>query len=344
MALNHVAIVRLSALGDVTLLLPVVRTLQAARPHVRITWIIGRPAYELLEGLEGVEFVVIDKRRTLSSYRTLYKKLRGRRFDALLALQASARANLIYPLIRSPVKLGFDRTRARDAQWLFTNARIRFAREHLLDSFFAFLEYFGITERVLRWDLPLGAADRAWALSQLPARAGPLLAINPCASKRERDWPPERFIEVIREARRRWNVHVVLTGGASLHERALGARIAQAFPDVVTDLVGRTGAKQLAAVLERADCLLAPDTGPVHIAAAMGTPVVGMYAVAPATLSGPYRYQHLAVDRYEQAVRQMLGRDPQTVDWRTRVHRGQPMTLIEPADVLTKLTEVFGSR
>lgn len=339
--MNDIAIVRLSALGDVALLVPIVRTLRAAWPRARLSWVIGSGAHELVAGLEGVEFLVIDKRETFSTYLDLRRRLRTRRFDAVLGLQASLRANLIYPLLDSPLKLGFDRARARDGQWLFTNARIRFAREHLLDSFFAFLEFIGIAERELRWELPVSEADRAWAQAALPAHDGPLLAINPCASKAERDWFAPRYVTVIREAQRRWGAHVVLTGGNSAHEAAVGAQIAQAVPSSLTNLIGCTRPKQLAALLERVDCLLAPDTGPVHIAVATGTPVVGMYAVAPATLSGPYGQLHRVVDRYDEAVRRILNMDPEKVDWRVRVHHREAMALIEPDAVLEKLAAVF---
>ena len=340
-SLRHVAIVRLSALGDVTLLLPVIETLKRAAPQARITWITGSLAYQLLEGYPGVEFIVFDKSRGLRAYLDLRRQLQGRRFDALLAMQASWRANFIYPLIEAPLRIGFDRVRARDGQWLFTNRRIRFARQHLLDSFFAFLGALGIEERVIEWNLPITEADRSWATARVPRERTPVLAVNPGASKAEREWPVERLIEAIREAQKRWGAQVILTGGPGVREQSAGATIMAAVSTGITNLIGETTPKKLAAVLARADCLLAPDTGPVHLAGAAGTPVVGLYAVAPPQLSGPYLYPELVVNRYPEAVRTILGQDPQTVNWTTRVHRGEPMRLIEVADVLPKLAQVF---
>jgi heptosyltransferase I len=340
-SLRHVAIVRLSALGDVTLLLPVIETLKRVAPQARITWITGSLVYQLLEGYPGVEFIVFDKSRGLRAYLDLRRQLQGRRFDALLAMQASWRANFIYPLIEAPLRIGFDRVRARDGQWLFTNRRIRFARQHLLDSFFAFLGALGIEERVIEWNLPITEADRSWAAARVPREHAPVLAVNPGASKAEREWPIERMIETLRTAQKRWGAQVILTGGPGAREQSAGAIIMNAVSTGVTNLIGATTPKKLAAVLARADCLLAPDTGPVHIAGAVGTPVVGLYAVAPPQLSGPYLYPELVVNRYPEAVRTILGQDPQTVNWTTRVHRGEPMRLIEVADVLPKLEQVF---
>jgi heptosyltransferase I len=340
-ALDRIVIVRLSALGDVTLTLPVVETLKHYLPQTKITWITSKAVYPLLEGVPDIEFLVFDKHQGLRAYLDLRRRLAGRTFDALLAMQASWRANFIYPLIAAPLKIGFDRTRARDGQWLFTNRSIPFARQHLLDSFFSFLEALGIHERVLNWNLPLTAADRAWAAEHVPRKRVPLLALNPGVSKPEREWPVERWIEVLRAARERWRVQVVLTGGRGDRERETGRKIMEAISDDVRNLIGETTPKQLAAVLARADCLLAPDTGPVHLANAVGTPVVGLYAVAPPELSGPYRYPELTVNRYPDAVRTLLGQDPHTVTWARRVHRGEPMRLIQVEDVLDKLARIF---
>ncbi|HYA38390.1 MAG TPA: glycosyltransferase family 9 protein [Candidatus Methylomirabilis sp.] len=338
---QNIAIVRLSALGDVTLMLPAVETLKRARPRAHITWIIGAAAYRLLEGYPGVEFIVFDKSRGLRAYADLRRRLHGRKFDALLAMQASWRANFIYPLIAAPLKIGFDRARARDGQWLFTNRRIGFAREHLLDSFLAFVEALGVTDKVIRWNLPLLPEDRAWAAAHLPRAAGPMLAVNPGASKAEREWPVARWIEVIRAARERWGVQVVLTGGPGTRERAAGEKIMHAASAGVTNLIGASTPKQLAALLEKCDCLVAPDTGPVHLAVAVGTPVVGLYAVAPPQLSGPYLHPELVINRFPEAVRTILGRDPNTEAWTTRVHSGQPMQLIRVEEVLNRLAQIF---
>ena len=340
-ALERIAVVRLSALGDATLMLPAIETLKRARPRAHITWIIGAAAYRLLEGYPGVEFIVFDKSRGLRAYFDLRRRLRGRRFDALLAMQASWRANFIYPLIAAPLKIGFDRTRARDGQWLFTNRRIAFAREHLLDGFLAFVGALGITERVISWNLPLSQNDRAWAVAHLPRAAGPVLAVNPGASKAEREWPVARWIEAIRAARERWGVPVVLTGGPGARERAAGGKIMHAASAGVTNLIGASTPKQLAAVLEKCDCLVAPDTGPVHLAVAVGTPVVGLYAVAPPQLSGPYLHPELVINRFPEAVRAILGRDPNTEAWTTRVHGGEPMQLIRVEEVLDRLAQIF---
>lgn len=334
--------VRLSALGDVTLAVPLVRTLQASFPSARITWITSKASFALLEGLAQVEFVVIDKPRSCADYRALSRRMAGRRFDALLALQANLRVNLIYPLIGADIKLGFDRQRAREGQWLFTNQRIAFGKEHLLDSFLAFAAALGARQPVIAWGLPLGDSDHRFAAEHLRS-PGPFLAVNPAASKPERNWGVDGYVAVLRAAHASWGTTAVLTGGPDPSETELAQRIADAVDSPLINLVGKTSPKQLAAVLQRAQCLLAPDTGPAHIAVAVGTPVVGLYAVAPPALSRPYLYPELVVNKYPDAVRELLGRDPDTVAWGTRVHDPRAMGLISAEDVLAKLALVLGN-
>lgn len=330
---ERVCIVRLSALGDVCLAVPLVRTLQRNFPHLQITWVIGHAAHQLVEGLEGVEFIVIDKGRPLSNWR----RLRARRFDALLAIQASFRAHFLLTAIRAPIRIGF--ARGKDGHTLFVNRHIPAQPQHLLESFLSFAAALGAKKNVIEWRLPITDPDHAFARSQMPGDDGFWLAVNPVASKSERNWLPERYAAAINHAHEAWNWKVVLTGGPGMIEAAFCDRVLGAVKDkeAVLNLVGKTRPRQLAAVLARARVLLAPDTGPVHIATAMGTPVVGLYAVAPSQLSGPYLSRDLAIDRFPEAVRTFLHKDSASVPWGTRVHTPSAMALIAVEDVLEKL-------
>jgi len=261
-------------------------------------------------------------------------------FDVLLAMQAALRANLIYPFIHAPLKIGFDENRARDKQSWFTNAAIPFAKEHLMDSFLAFAKELGVKETVIDWRLPLGDAERDWARQQLAGGTGRVVIENPAASKAERKWPAERYVHVITHLQEK-GTQVILTGGAHPVEVALIKEIEEQLATPVKNLAGQTNPKQLAALIEAADCVLAPDTGPVHMAVAVGTPVVGLYAVAPSWLSGPYLQTELVIDRYNEAGCEILDRDPETVEWGTRVHDARAMQLITVDEVLERLSAVL---
>lgn len=338
---RRICIVRLSALGDITLVLPTIHSLRHAFPHSEISWIIGCSTYGLVKGLPGVNFIPIQKPSTPRDLFNLHHQLRDHTFDVVLAMQASLRTNLIYPLLRAPRKIGFDAQRGRDGHGLFVNERIPFAREHLLDSFFAFAHALGVQHKRVEFGIPLSEDELAFGYKIAYEARRPLLAINAAASRPERNWTVEGYVDTLRAAQSRWDAHVVLTGSNADADRELGDTITSHLTGPYTNLIGRTTPKQLASILKSAKCLLAPDTGPTHIAVAVGTPVVGLYAVAPPELSGPYLYPHLVVNKFPEAVATLLGKDPATVPWGTRVHDPRAMALIKVDDVIAKLALVF---
>ncbi|MDD2701965.1 MAG: glycosyltransferase family 9 protein [Sideroxydans sp.] len=320
-----------------------VNALRSAIPNASITWITSPLAHSLLKGLEGVEFIVVDKPRTLSDYRTFYRRFANQHFDVVLAMQANLRINLLYPALRAPVKIGFDRTRARELQWLFCNQRIPFSDSHLVDSFLAFVSTLTGKPANAEWGIPLTAPDLSWSKEQLATLPRPLVALHPVSSKQERNWLPSRYTKLISQAVKYFDCGFVITGGNNADERALCEKLAQIAPRHTLNLCGRTTPKQLAAVLQEADVLIAPDTAAVHLARAVNTPVIGLYAVAPSRLTGPYQQTDYCIDRYPEAAREFLGKDPDSLPWNTRVHHPGAMALIEVEDVMQQLTRVLGS-
>jgi heptosyltransferase I len=338
----HIAIVRFSALGDVVMAAAAVRALQLALPDARLTWITSPLGHAMLEGMEGVDFLVTDKPHSLSDYRAFYRLLGEQRFDAVLAMQANLRINLLYPALRAPLKIGFDRTRARELQWLFCNRRIPFKNDHLVDSFLSFVTELTGKQAQAEWELPLTQAEQVWAREKTAALPRPLIALHPVSSKSERNWLTPRYAKVIELAVKYFDCGIVITGGNAPEERAICERLAQVAPSHTLNLCGQTTPKQLAAVLAEADVLIAPDTAAVHLARAVDTPVVGLYAVAPARLTGPYQRTTYCVDRYDEAVREYLGKDPARLPWNTRVHHSGAMALIEVEDVMQQLSRALG--
>ena len=345
---DSICVLRLSAVGDVCHTLPVVRTLQAAWSGTRITWIIGGLEASLVGDIPGIEFIIFDKAKGRGAYRDLRRSLRGRRFELLLHMQMSLRASLASLLgVRAPLKLGFDRRRAHDYQWLFTNWRIPYRpRQHVMDSLFGFAETCGIAERVLRWDIPIPAEAQAFARQQI-RDAKPALVISPCANPRFRNWRswlPENYAAVADHAMVRHGLRVLVTGGPSEIEREYGARITALANTQVTNLVGKTSLKQLLALLKQATVLISPDSGPVHMATAVGTPVIGLYASTNPDRAGPYLSQRWRVNRYPDALRKFNHQDPETAPWGTRVRDPEAMDLISVKDVTERLDALMAAR
>lgn len=342
--LKSIGLLRLSAMGDVILSVPLIRTLQKQYPNAKITWITSAGAYAILKDLSGVDFVVINKPNNLWDYIALYKRFKPYHFDVLLCMQASFRANILYPLIKADRRIGFDAARGRDGHRLFVRESIPAGRDHLLDGFMRFADQLNCTEKVFTWDLAIAEEDKCWAKKQLLSYQGKkIIAVNPAASKQERCWFVERYVQLLEMAKQRWDVDVILTGGPAQDEKDLAAAIEAALSFPVNNIVGKTTPKQLAAILAEMTVLISPDTGPLHLAVAMGTPVVGLYAVASSQLSGPYLSRELTVDKFPEAVRTFLKKDPNTVSWKTRVHTQEAMGLITCDDVLEKLAGVLSS-
>lgn len=320
------------------MLVPLIRTLQENFPRAQLTWIISKPAYDLVEGMQGVEFICIDKPNSLLDFWNFKKLMNARRFDVLLAPQASFRTNLLYPLIKAKRKIGYDRLRAKDGHSYFVKESIRPGKDHTLEGFLKFAECLGVTKNVIKWDLPLDSADYEWAANHLPKDAR-ILVVNPAASKPERSWDCDRYISVLQQAQEKWQVKVVLTGGPGAFDRELADKILKVIP--ATDLVGKTKPKQLLAVLTQANAVLCPDTGPSHMSVAVNTPVVALHAVTNPLVSGPYTFQHLVVNKFPEAVKQVLKQSYEEHIWGTHVHGEQAMQLISVNDVMAQLSKIL---
>ena len=345
-----ICIFRLSAIGDVCLMIPTVKAIQRSFPEAKLTWIISNPAYQLVKDLPGIKFIVINKPRSLKDYLKLYRQLGDYRFDIVLATQASMRVNLLYPALKSARKIGFDKQRARDMQWLFTNENIEFKNQHLLDSFLAFAAKIGATvpkklpSEEMEWDIPLSDKDISEANKILAVKNCKYhIAINPITSKAERNWGLNRYATLIDTISSDYDCHIILTGGSDPKELTQIQTIAGLCqnPNRITNCAGTLNLKQLAALLGQVDCLISPDTAAVHIASAMKTDVIGLYAVAPAKLSGPYFSKRFTIDKFEIAIEKFLNTKSENIQWKTRVHDPRAMQLIQVDDVLSKLSIIF---
>jgi heptosyltransferase I len=300
---REICIVMLSAIGDAVHVLPVANALKRTWPDCRITWVIQPVPHDLVRGHPAVDdFVVFTRRRGWSAWRSFAEAraaLRGRRFDLLLGLQVYLKAGVVTAMADAGVKLGFDRARARDAQWLFTDRRIpAHEPQHVQDQYLEFLDFLGVDPLPVTWGLELDAAERRAQVEFFGSLDRPACAVVVGTSKPEKNWTIDGYARVLETVEATHGLQPVIVGGPSDTERRIaqevmrrsGARIVNALGDDVRKLLW---------LLEGSALLLSPDTGPLHIARAVGTPVVGLYGYTNPKRTGPYRaFDDLVVDGY----------------------------------------------
>lgn len=346
---KNLCLLRLSAIGDVCHAVAMVQSIQRQWPDTNITWVIGKIEASLLQGMEGVEFVIFDKRAGLQGYKNLREQLKGRNFDILLHMQVALRASIASLCIPAKIKIGFDSQRAKEGQWLFTNKKIDAqAQPHVLDGFMGFASALGLDVSAPLWNMPITDEHHLWAsekLNSISAEDKPIAIICPAASKAERNWHAEGYAQAAEHLYSR-GFKLVICGGPTAMEQQLAQDIIHccAFSEnenEILNLVGKTSLKQLLAVLKQAQLVIAPDTGPAHMAVTVGTPVIGLYAHSNAKRTGPYLYQQYVVSAYEKSIELQYKKHVNKLPWGTRAKGKDLMSHINIHTVKTMIDSVI---
>lgn len=334
---KNLCIVRLSALGDVTHAVPVLRAIQKAWPGTEITWVCATVEHQLLSVLDGIRFAVLDKQNGWRGYRDLQRQLAGEHFDIMLQMQVSARANFAGACVNADVKLGWDKARSRDWHQLFmTDAIPEVKQQHQVQGHLAFARALGLDADEPVWDFPITEKARQFANEVLPG-AEPTLLISPCSSHHFRNWLTDRYAAVADFASKTLGLRVLLTGGPGRIEKELCEKIERAMHQPVSNLAGTVSLEQLMALLDRASIVLSPDSGPAHMANALGTPVVGLHACTWSIRGGPYNYLDLCVDKFPDAARIFRHKKPEEIRWGKKIEQPGVMQLIETREVIERL-------
>lgn len=337
---KKLCLLRLSAIGDVCHAVAMVQQIQAHYPETEITWVIGKIEASLLQGMSGVKFVIFDKKAGLQGYKDLRNALKHEKFDVLLHMQVALRASLASLCIRANIKVGFDRFRAKEGQWLFTNKKIAPQQSpHVLDGFLGFAKAIGVSVSEPTWRIPLSAEDETWAVNELPKNK-PIAIIAPSASKAERNWHYEGYAHIANTLIEK-GFEVVLCGGPTTSEKLLAEQIIATCKSALHNLVGKTSLKQLLAVLKQGHLVIAPDTGPAHMAVTVNTPVIGLYAHSNPLRTGPYNYQHYVVNVYDNAIQEQEKKVLAQIPWGVRAKGKDLMNAITVAQVQDKITQVI---
>ncbi len=336
---KSICILRLSAIGDVCHAVAAIQAIQKQWPATEITWIMGKIEAQLLHDLPGVKVIVFDKSSGFSGMKAIWKQLAVQKFDALLHMQLALRASALTLGIKAKYKIGFNRKRAKEAQWLFTNKKIKdVSSTHVLDSFFEFAYFLGIDKTTPSWNIPLAEADISFARQQREDNK-PLFIISPAASKDERNWLTERYASVADYAVQQ-GFQVILCGSPAPREVKLGNAIENQMHEKATNLIGKTSLKQLTAVIREAKLILAPDSGPAHIATTQGVPVIGLYGHSNPNRTRPYLSRDTVISVYEKHVQAQHNKPLSELPWSARAKGDHIMADISVAQVIAMFDKI----
>ncbi|MDH5510028.1 MAG: glycosyltransferase family 9 protein [Nitrospinota bacterium] len=294
-------IIKPSSFGDVIHALPVARAIKLAAPHVKVDWVISDSLTDLVAMFPYVDTFIPFKRArwtkwwrpsVLADIVAQVREARKKEYGAVIDLQGLLRSGLMTLACRAKVKVGFST--AREGAWLFYNDNIPVTPEavHAVDRYMSALKALGIENNAgVKYDLVESEEDKAWAESDLPTE--PFVAINPNARWAAKRWPLARFGHLCRELQKKMGYRIVIIGG--LDDMADGARLALLAGDWARDLTGKTSPGRLAALLRRAKALFTNDSGPLHLAVAVGTPSVSFFGPTDPAKTGPYGPGHIVL-------------------------------------------------
>lgn len=295
---KRIAIVRLSAIGDVVHVLPVVSSIRAAAPDARISWLIQPTPFELVQHHPGVdEFILFERRPLLRSYRRLRRAMRGREFDLVLVPHTSLKAGIATALLPSRRKVGFDLARSPELSWLFTTERIHpRPRGHMQDEMLEFVEHLGIPVR-LDWQIGPTPEERQRFGPLLPPAEGPTIALALASSDPRKDWPAERYAALADRLEEEFGARCIVVGGRTEAEVSAVATLHASTRTPPLDL-GAWDLRRLVYLIAASDVLVSCDSGPLHIGVALGTPSVALMGYTNPKRVGPYRFRELMVDAF----------------------------------------------
>jgi lipopolysaccharide heptosyltransferase II len=292
----RILIVLPGAIGDIVRALPLLGRIRRGLPDAHLGWVVEPPSAPVLAGHRWLdEVLVFERRAAWSAIPPLVRRLRAGRWDVALDLGRGIKSALLARASGAPSRLGFARVDAREAGWLLTTRRLpaQGVERSKLEQFLAFGDLLGLRPGPVAFGIEPTAAEAEQAEVLLGGLRRPVVAACVGSSCPARRWFPDRTAAVVNALDEAPGGSAILLGTAA--DAGFGAAVARATRRPVRDLIGRTSLRQLIAVLARCGLAFGPDSGALHLAAAMGTPVVSLWGATSADRSAPFGSERLVV-------------------------------------------------
>jgi len=287
---RRILIFKPSAIGDVVHTLPILNLLTKRWPDARISWLISPPCAAVVEGHPQIDEVIqFNRKRYGHAWRSptastaffrFIKGLRDRKFDWVVDFQGLFRSGWMTWATGAPVRVGFDDAR-EGAPMFYTHAVSSggWWNQHAVGRYLHLAAALGCDMSPVQWQFAVDDTDRATVSNTIPP--GKYAVLIPGTNWATKRWPVEKFAKLVEPLRHRFGLQSIVIGGPG--DAAIAAGIHN-----TTDLTGKTTLRQTIALLERADLVVANDSGPMHIASALGRPLVALYGPTSPLLTGPY--------------------------------------------------------
>ncbi len=330
---RSVLIVKLGSIGDVVNSLPLANALKDSRPDLRLGWLVEPKSLPVIEDHDAVDEVIVFRRELgLSGVGRALREIRLFRPDLVVDLQRILRSGFFTFFSGCRYRLGFNRGRCKEMSWLFYNRRIPAADsgEHMVTQYLEFASYLGLPETEAVFKLPIGESERARATRLLPPAAlkGEIICLNLGATKPANRWPDGHWARLADLLASRDDTTVVLTGGEGDVAAARSVLAESRSAEALVDLAGRTTLKELGGLYDLAAAVVSSDSGPMHIASALGTRTIGLFGPSSPRRTGPWNHLQLVVRSGEEC----------SPCGKRRCRRDDCMSAIPPEEVFRRLT------
>ena len=327
-----ICILRLSSIGDITHILPIISTLQKEYENCDITWIIGKTEYQLVKELDDINFIVVDKNKTIDSLLGMHIFSKKVKFDIVFHMQKSLRSKLAGKIVKGKINITFNDI---DTQ-----------KSHVLEHFFSFLDKINITSRVLDWKTDKVLAKNNKYLDEINiAKSKSFVAINPFTSNRAnnyREWDYDNYSVISDYLKNEYSIDTIFLGKTSSNKKLQFEKNIKNKSNVI-NLVNKTTLGQMLSILNVCKFYIGPDSGSLHMANMLKIPVIGLYATSNPKRTGPYKNLKYTVDRYEEALNKFSNKTITDVKWGERVREKDAMKLITLDDVKLMIKKILSN-
>lgn len=307
---NSILIIKLSSIGDVVHTLPLLEVLRKNFPEARIDWLVEEDARPIIEGHRDLDRVIVSSRKSWLKRVFIIKEkshikdeiskfigdLRTTEYDLVIDIQGLFKSGILTFLARGKRKIGLSGSRECASIFLTEQPCRVDPHQHAIDRYLTIAEHLKCPNRVWKGRIPIRPADKKKVDELLHRRniqANGLIAINPMARWKTKLWEPERFAHLAERIRKELSCDIVFTG--SLHDRSIIKEIIDRMDETVLNMAGKTNLKELAYLYSKCDLLISTDSGPMHIAAAMGCSAIALFGPTAPWRTGPYGKGHVII-------------------------------------------------